>query len=199
MHSFNNSLHRFRKATVHCCLGDVQPSCLRISISCCLGISQLCCLRISQSCCLGISQSCCLGIFQPCCLGNDQLCSQRLGCSVWLPTEGYFQLVRPEGGYFGKTAQKEEDSAWLPRQDYYKVETKGLMEEAMMFKMKNLRSSNFFSLADCISGILRLFCVLQASRIFLTELAESFPDECAGTRQLAATATAHLASLSQIL
>ena len=115
LHSFENSLHSFRKATVHCCLGNVQLSCLGISISCCLGISQLCCLGISQTCCLGISQSCCLGIFQPCCLGNDQLCSQSVGCSAWLPNERYFQLGCPEGGCFGKTAQKEDDSAWLPR------------------------------------------------------------------------------------
>ena len=82
-----------------------------------------------------------------------------------------------------------------PRQGYYKVETKGLMEEAMMFDMKKLQNPNFFSLVDCTSGNLRLVCVLLTSRIFPTEVAESFLDACAGTRTLATTAVLFSPSL----
>ena len=45
--------------------------------------------------------------------------------------------------------------------DYKKVETKGLMEEAM-----KLQNPNFFSLVDCTSAMPRLVCVLLTSRIF---------------------------------
>ena len=48
-----------------------------------------------------------------------------------------------------------------PWQGYYKVETKGLMEEAM-----KLQNPNFFSLVDCTSAMPRLVCVLLTSRIF---------------------------------
>ena len=43
-----------------------------------------------------------------------------------------------------------------PRQGYYKkVETKGLMEEAM-FEMKKVQNPYFFSLVDCTSAMPRL-------------------------------------------
>ena len=53
-----------------------------------------------------------------------------------------------------------------PRQGYYKkVETKGLLEEAM-FEMKKMQNPNFFSLVDCTSAMPRIVCVLLTSMIF---------------------------------